>query len=62
MKKYCPVCGTEIINGQNGASMYTNCFTCKPINYGNNGYIKSNVSITYDELNYLEGRCINDGE
>ena len=60
--RICPICKSEIINGQNGASMYNECFTCKPINYGKNGYIKSNVSITYDELNYIEGRCINDGE
>lgn len=61
MKK-CPICKTKIINGQNGASMYSECFKCKPINYGKNGYIKSNVEMTYDEMNCIEGKCINDGE
>ena len=31
--KICPTCGAEIINGENGAAMYDQCFDCRPINY-----------------------------
>ena len=32
MKK-CPICGDEIINGENGCAWYRECFKCKPIRY-----------------------------
>ena len=31
--KTCSICGVEIVNGENGASMYDTCFACRPIHY-----------------------------
>lgn len=31
--KRCDICGTEIIPGVNGCSMYNTCTSCKPIHY-----------------------------
>ena len=58
MKK-CIRCGTEIINGINGCEILNECFTC------HGGYPKytpasKGETDSWDELDALEDRCIND--
>lgn len=61
MKK-CIKCGSEIINGINGCAALNECFAC------HGGYPKYAQAITkresysWDELDALEDRCINDEE
>ena len=61
MKKICPVCGKEIINGINGCQLMNECFDC------HGGYpkyapaTKRNV-IDWNTLDALEDRCIRDWE
>jgi len=60
--KHCKMCGCIIENGVNGCAFYDTCNTCQPVNYPparqNNGRISAND----DALNYLESRCLDDGE
>ena len=60
MKK-CIRCGIEIINGINGCEILNECFTC------HGGYPKytpasKRETYSWDELDALEDRCINDEE
>lgn len=59
----CEKYGTEIINGINGCQLMKICFKC---NGGFPDYSRSqrrfNQVITWDDLDYLEGRCLGDSE
>ena len=58
----CIKCGTEIINGINGCAALNECIAC------HGGYPKYAPAVTkresysWDELDALEDRCINDEE
>lgn len=60
--KTCVICGKEIINGINGCQIMKECFDC------HGGYPKypaprqMRETISWDELDALEDRCINDWE
>lgn len=60
MKK-CIKCGSEITNGINGCAALNECFAC------HGGYPKyapasKRETYSWDELDALEDRCINDEE
>ena len=57
MKK-CIKCGCEIEYGVNGCMLMNECFECHG---GYPNYIKSTkniFSISWDELDYIEGKCL----
>lgn len=58
--KVCKICGDEIINGENGCSMYAECNRCRPIRY----FAKPRQGVPYSEEDALalESRCIKDCE
>lgn len=59
VNKYCSICGKPIVYGINGAQISNYCIECQPITYYYNpAPIRNNYS--YEELNSLEDRCIND--
>lgn len=55
----CKTCGCEIENGVNGCRMYDECFNCHPIKY-NKVRSENTVQPSYDEMNWLEGRCLDE--
>ena len=57
--KKCKTCGCEIENGVNGCRMYDECFNCHPIKY-NKVRSENTVQPSYDEMNWLEGRCLDE--
>lgn len=58
--KRCITCGCEIVNGVNGCTYLSDCFTC------HGGYpryappVKAEPTYTAEELDALEDRCLND--
>lgn len=60
--KTCVICGKEIINGINGCQIMKECFDC------HGGYpkyppaTKCDEVTSWDELDALEDRCVNDWE
>lgn len=65
MSRICKQCGTEIVNGINGAQISDYCTACKPIMYNNS--IEPQPIPRYEmteedwaALDYAEGRCLGD--
>lgn len=60
--KTCVICGKEIVNGINGCQLMKECFDC------HGGFPKypaprqMRETVSWDELDALEDRCVNDWE